>query len=400
MFIGLFETLKRAGVPVSLRELLDLHAVVERGVVFADMEAFYQVVRTVMVKDERHFDRFDRAFAAWFDGLESLDAAIEALIPDDWLRHEFEKQLSEEEKAQIESLGGLEQLIETFKRRLEEQQERHAGGNKWIGTGGTSPFGAYGYNPEGIRVGQEGSRHRRAVKVWDERRFRDYDDSLELGTRNIKMALRRLRKFARQGAAEEFDVDSTIRDTARDAGLLNVRMRPERHNAVKVLLFLDVGGSMDDHIRVCEELFSAARSEFKHLEHYYFHNCLYEGVWRSNFQNQSQPHMRRMNERIPTMDILHTYGNDYQVVIVGDAAMSPYEITHRGGSVEHFNDEPGGVWLKRLVAKFPRLVWLNPMPPRAWEYTHSTQLIRQLIDDRMHPMTLEGLENAMRELAR
>jgi hypothetical protein len=396
MFIGLFETLKRAGVPVSLRELLDLHAAVERGVVFADMEAFYRLARTVMVKDERHFDRFDRAFAAWFEGLENLDAAIEALIPDDWLRREFGKQLSEEEKAQIDSLGGLEKLIETFKQRLAEQKERHAGGNKWIGTGGTSPFGAYGYNPEGIRIGQEGSRHRRAVKVWDERRFRDYDDSLELGTRNIKMALRRLRKFARQGAAEEFDIDATIRETARDAGLLNVQMRPERHNAVKVLLLLDVGGSMDDHIRTCEELFSAARSEFKHLEAYYFHNCLYEGVWRSNAQSQS----RRHTERIPTMDVLHTYGEDYQVVIVGDAAMSPYEITHPGGSVEHFNDEAGAVWLRRLVDTFPHLAWLNPMPRHAWEFTHSTQLIRQLIDDRMYPMTLEGLESAMRELAK
>lgn len=392
MFIGLFETLKRAGVPVSLRELLDLHAVVERGVVFADMQAFYQVARTVMVKDERHFDRFDRAFAAWFKGLEDMDAAIEALIPDDWLRREFEKQLTDEEKARIESLGGLEELIETFKKRLEEQKERHAGGNKWIGTGGTSPFGAYGYNPEGIRIGQDSSRHRRATKVWDERRFRDYDDSLELGTRNIKMALRRLRKFARQGALEEFDVDITIRETAKDAGLLNVQMRPERHNAVKVLLFLDVGGSMDDHIRVCEELFSAARSEFKHLEHYYFHNCLYEGVWKNN--------QRRGNERIPTMDVLHTYGADYQVVIVGDAAMSPYEVTHRGGSVEHFNDEAGGVWLKRLCETFPRLAWLNPMPTRAWEYTYSTQLVREIIDDRMYPMTMEGLETAMRELAK
>jgi len=392
MFIGLFETLKRHGVPVSLRELLDLHAVAERGVVFADMEAFYRIARTVMVKDERHFDRFDRAFTAWFEGLEDMDAAIEALIPDDWLRREFEKQLSEEEKARIESLGGLEQLLETFKQRLEEQQERHAGGNKWIGTGGTSPFGAYGYNPEGIRIGQDGSRHRRAVKVWDERRFRDYDDSLELGTRNIKMALRRLRKFARQGAAEEFDVDATIRETARDAGLLNVRMRPERHNAVKVLLLLDVGGSMDDHIRTCEELFSAARSEFKHLEPYYFHNCLYEGLWRDN--------SRRHHERIATMDVLHTYGDDYQVVIVGDAAMSPYEITHPGGSVEHFNDEPGAVWLKRLVDTFPHLAWLNPMPEHAWEFTHSTALIRQLIDNRMYPMTLAGLEDAMRELAR
>lgn len=391
MFIGLFETLRRHEVPVSLRELLDLHAVVERGVVFADMEAFYRVARTVMVKDERHFDHFDRAFAAWFEGLTNLDAAIEALIPDDWLRREFEKQLSEEEKAQIASLGGLEQLIETFKQRLEEQQERHAGGNKWIGTGGTSPFGAYGYNPEGIRIGQDGSRHRRAVKVWDERRFRDYDDSLELGTRNIKMALRRLRRFARQGAAEEFDLDATIRETARDAGLLNVQMRPERHNAVKVLLLLDVGGSMDDHVRTCEELFSAARSEFKHLEAYYFHNCPYEGLWRDN---------RRRSERIPTMEVLHTYGGDYQVVIVGDAAMSPYEVTHPWGSVEHMNQEAGAVWLRRLVDAFPHLVWLNPLPPRAWEMTPSTRLIRELIADRMYPMTLAGLEDAMGELAR
>ena len=392
MFIGLFETLKRHDVPVSLRELLDLHAVVERGVVFADMEAFYRVARTVMVKDERHFDRFDRAFAAWFEGLTSLDAAIEAMIPDDWLRREFEKHLSEEEKAKIASLGELEALIETFKQRLEEQQARHAGGNKWIGTGGTSPFGAYGYNPEGIRIGQDGSRHRRAVKVWDERRFRDYDDSLELGTRNIKVALRRLRRFARQGAAQEFDIDATIRETARDAGLLNVRMRPERHNAVKVLLLLDVGGSMDDHVRACEELFSAARSEFKHLESFYFHNCPYEGLWRDN--------RRRGNERMATMDVLHTYGSDYQVVIVGDAAMSPFELTHRYGSVEHMNDEAGAVWLQRLVDAFPHLVWLNPLPPRAWEVTHSTRLIRELIEDRMYPMTLAGLERAMGELAR
>ncbi|MDX1466213.1 MAG: VWA domain-containing protein [Halomonas sp.] len=392
MFIGLFETLKRHEVPVSLRELLDLHAVVERGVVFADMEAFYRVARTVMVKDERHFDRFDRAFTAWFEGLTSLDAAIEAMIPDDWLRREFEKHLSDEEKAKIASLGGLKTLIETFKQRLEEQQARHAGGNKWIGTGGTSPFGAYGYNPEGIRIGQDGSRHRRAVKVWDERRFRDYDDSLELGTRNIKMALRRLRRFARQGAAQEFDIDATIRETARDAGLLNVRMRPERHNAVKVLLLLDVGGSMDDHVRTCEELFSAARSEFKHLEAYYFHNCPYEGLWRDN--------RRRGSERIPTMDVLHTYGGDYQVVIVGDAAMSPYEVTHPWGSVEHMNEEAGAVWLRRLVDAFPHLVWLNPLPPRAWEMTPSTRLIRELIADRMYPMTLAGLERAMAELAR
>jgi len=392
MFIGLFETLRRYEVPVSLRELLDLHAAVDRGVVFADMQAFYRVARTVMVKDERHFDRFDRAFASWFEGIEDMDAAIDALIPDDWLRREFDKQLSAEEKEQIESLGGLEALIETFKKRLEEQQERHAGGNKWIGTGGTSPFGAYGYNPEGIRIGQDGSRHRRAAKVWDERRFRDYDDDCQLGTRNIKLALRRLRRFARLGATDELDLDATIRATARDAGLLNVQMRPERHNAVKVLLLLDVGGSMDDHIRVCEELFSAARAEFKHLEHYYFHNCVYEGLWHDNARRHQRP--------IPTLDVLHTYGADYKVVVVGDAAMSPYEITHPGGSVEHLNREAGGVWLKRLVEAFPHLVWINPTPPGSWEFTDSTQLIRELIQERMYPMTPAGLEDAMRELVR
>nr|WP_297458755.1 VWA domain-containing protein [uncultured Halomonas sp.] len=391
MFLGLFDTVKRAGVPVSLRELLDLHAAVERGVTFADSDEFYRLARLVMVKDERYYDRFDRAFAAWFDGIENLDAAIEALIPDDWLRREFERSLSDEEKARIESLGGLEQLIETFKKRLEEQRERHAGGNKWIGTGGTSPFGAYGYNPEGIRIGQDGSRHRRAVKVWDERHYRDYDDSLELGTRNIKMALRRLRRFARSGAGEEFDIDSTIDATARDGGLLNVRMRPERHNAVKVLLLLDVGGSMDDHIHTCDELFSACRSEFKHLETFYFHNFIYEGLWRDN---------RRRHERVGTLEVLRTFGADYKAIVVGDAAMSPYEVAHPGGSVEHFNDEAGAVWLQRLTEKFDKLAWLNPMPPRAWEFTQSTRLIRELIEERMYPMTLQGLEEAMRELVR
>lgn len=389
MFLGLFETLRRHGVPVTLRELLDLHAGVERGVVFADSEAFYRLARLTLVKDERYYDRFDRAFAAWFEGIDNLDAAIDALIPDDWLRREFERSLSAEEKARIQSLGGLEQLIETFKQRYAEQRERHAGGNKWIGTGGTSPFGAYGYNPEGMRIGQDGSRQRRAVKVWDERRFRDYDDSRELGTRNIKLALRRLRHFARSGAGEEFDIDATIDATARDAGLLNVRMRPERHNAVKVLLLLDVGGSMDDHVHTCEELFSACRSEFKHLEHFYFHNCIYEGLWRDN---------RRRDERLPTFELLRTFGDDYKLIIVGDAAMSPYEISHPGGSVEHFNDEPGSVWLQRLAVKFDRLAWLNPMPPRSWELTHSNRLIRQLIGERMYPLTLQGLEAATREL--
>ncbi|GED22945.1 vWA domain-containing protein [Halomonas halmophila] len=396
MFIGLFESLRHFEVPVSLRELLDLNAALEHDVVFADLDAFYHLARTVMIKDERHFDRFDRAFAAWLEGVQAQDASIDALIPDDWLRREFEKQLSEAEKAQVESLGGLDALLETFKQRLEEQKEHHAGGNKWIGTGGTSPFGAHGYHPEGIRIGQDGSRHRRAAKVWDERRYRDYDADRELGTRNIKMALRRLRRFARQGAAEEFDVDTTIRDTARNGGLLSVRMRPERRNAVKVLLFLDVGGSMDDHIRDCEALFSAARAEFKHLEHFYFHNCLYEGVWRSNDAWQSRHHQARL----PTRELLNTYGADYQVIVVGDAAMSPFEITHPWGSVEHMNDEPGAVWLQRLTHAFPRLVWLNPMPRRHWEYTHSTRLIRELIEDRMYPMTLAGLEDAMTELTR
>ncbi|SDL69680.1 hypothetical protein SAMN05661010_02320 [Modicisalibacter muralis] len=391
MLLGLFDTLKRAGVPVSLRELLDLHVSLERGLAFADGDDFYRLARLTLVKDERHYDRFDRAFAAWFEGIENLDGAIEALLPDDWLRREFERSLSDEEKARIESLGGLEQLIETFKKRLEEQRERHAGGNKWIGTGGTSPFGAHGYNPEGIRIGQDGSRHRHAVKVWDERHYRDYDDTLELGTRNIKMALRRLRRFARSGAGEEFDIDSTIDATARDGGLLNVRMRPERHNAIKVLLLLDVGGSMDDHIRTCEELFSACRSEFKHLEYFYFHNCIYEGLWRDN---------RRRSERVGTLEVLRTFGADYKVIVVGDAAMSPYEIVHPGGSVEHFNDEAGAVWLQRLTAKFDKLAWLNPMPPRSWEYTHSTRLIGELIEGRMYPMSLQGLETAMRELVR
>ncbi|MCS2609304.1 vWA domain-containing protein [Halomonas dongshanensis] len=391
MLLGFFDTLRRAGVPVSLRELLDLHAALDHGLAFADTEAFYQLARTIMVKDERHFDRFDRAFGHWLKGVGELGSDLDALIPDEWLRREFEKWLSDEEKANIAALGGLEALIETVKARLKEQQERHAGGNKWIGTGGTSPFGAYGYNPEGIRIGQEGSRQRRAVKVWDERRFRDYDDSLMLGTRNLKMALRRLRKFAREGAVEEFDIDATIRATARDAGLLNVRMRPERHNAVKLLLFLDVGGSMDDHVRICEELFSAARAEFKHLEHFYFHNCLYEHVWRHNH--------RRFDERIATHDVLNTYGADYQVIIVGDAAMSPYEISHPGGSVEHFNAEPGGVWLKRLSDAFPRLAWLNPTPEHSWRYTHSTTMIAELLEARMYPMTLDGIERAMRALA-
>ncbi|TDX32226.1 hypothetical protein DFO67_102175 [Modicisalibacter xianhensis] len=391
MFIGLFDRLRQAGVPVSLREWLDLHAAVERGVVFADMEEFYRLARLVLVKDERYYDRFDRAFSAWHEGVDSLDAALEALIPEAWLRREFERSLSEKDKARIESLGGLEALIETFKQRLEEQRERHAGGNKWIGTGGTSPFGAYGYNPEGIRIGQAESRHRRAVKVWEERQFRDYDDALALGPRNMKMALRRLRRFARTGAGEEFDIDGTIEATARDGGLLNVRTRPERRNAVKVLLLFDVGGSMDDHVRVCEALFAACRSEFKHLEPFYFHNCLYEGVWRDN---------SRRHERFLTLELLRTYGSDYKVIVVGDATMSPYEITHPGGSVEHFNDEPGAAWLQRLVDKFPHLAWLNPAPERYWDYTQSIRLIRDLVGERMYSLSVQGLDDAAQTLVR
>ena len=392
MFFNLFLELKKAKVPVSLKEYLTLLEAMKENVAEYDVENFYYLSRSCLVKDERNLDKFDRVFGSVFKGLEPPDEQETAEIPEEWLRKLSELVLSEEEMAEIEALGGWEKLMEELKKRLEEQEKRHQGGNKWIGTGGTSPFGAYGYNPEGIRIGQEKSRHRRAVKVWDKREYRNLDDSVVLGTRNIKVALRRLRRFAREGVPDELDLDETISSTAKNGGYIDIQMRPERRNTVKVLLLLDAGGSMDDHVRTCEELFSATRAEFKHLEHYYFHNCLYEGVWKNN--------LRRGNERIPTMDVLHTYGADYQVVIVGDAAMSPYEVTHRGGSVEHFNDEAGGVWLKRLADKFPRLAWLNPMPPRAWEYTYSTQLIRELIDDRMYPMTLEGLETAMRELAK
>lgn len=392
MLLNLFQELRNAQVPVSLRELLDLIGALEEKLVFADMEQFYYLARAILVKDESHYDKFDRAFAAYFDGLQSTDQAIEALIPEEWLRREFMRSLSEEEKAQLKSLGGLEQLLETFKQRLREQQKKHAGGNKWIGTGGTSPFGSGGYHPEGIRVGDAGERQGRAVKVWEQREYRDLDDQVEVGTRNIKMALRRLRQFARDGAAEELDLDATIEHTARDGGLLNIRLRPERRNAVKLLLLFDIGGSMDAHIHTCEELFSACRAEFKHLEYYYFHNFVYEHLWKHN--------SRRNNELVNTWDVLHTYGEDYRVIFVGDAAMAPYEVTHRGGSVEHWNEEPGQIWMQRFLDKFDKLIWLNPYPRQAWRYTHSTQIIRQLLDDRMYPMTLAGLEEAMRELSR
>ncbi len=391
MLINFFHGLRDAGVPVTIRELLDLVEGLSRHVVFADMDDFYYFSRACMVKDEKYFDRFDRAFGLHFRDLEALDDIIEALIPDDWLRSEFMKNLSEEEKAQIESLGGLEQLIEQFKQRLEEQKGRHQGGNKWIGTGGTSPFGQEGYHPEGIRVGPNG-RNRRAVKVWDRRDFRNLDDSVELGTRNIKVALRRLRKFARTGAADELDLDDTIRSTARNAGLLDLRMVPERHNAVKVLLFFDVGGSMDPHIRVCEELFSAARSEFKHMEYFYFHNFIYESVWRNN--------IRRHHERIPVLDILHKYSHDYKVVFVGDASMSPYEIVQPGGSVEHWNEEAGEAWMRRVREVYDKVIWINPVPQEDWEYTQSVAMTRRLVEGHMYPLTLKGLEEAMAFLSK
>tara|TARA_B100001059_G_scaffold50556_1_gene43734 strand:- start:255 stop:1433 length:1179 start_codon:yes stop_codon:yes gene_type:complete len=392
MLLGLFNEMRAAKVPVSVRELLDLINALKHHVVFADMDEFYYLARTVMVKDERHFDKFDRAFGAYFKGLENLDQLIEAMIPDDWLRKEFERMLSDEEKAKIESLGGLDKLIEEFKKRLEEQKERHEGGNKWVGTGGTSPFVSGGYNPEGIRVGDAGKRQGRAAKVWDQREYKNLDDQVELGTRNIKVALRRLRKFARQGAADELDIDGTIDHTAKDAGLLNIQMRPERRNAVKLLLLFDIGGSMDAHIKVCEELFSACRTEFKHLEYYYFHNCVYESVWKNN--------MRRTSERTSTIDLLHKYGPDYKVIFVGDAAMAPYEITQPGGSVEHWNEEAGHVWIQRFKEKYKKLIWINPYPKDAWEYTTSTQIMRDLIEDKMYPLTLQGLEDGMRHLSK
>ena len=392
MFLPFFESLRQGGVPVSLREYLTFLEAVRAGLVTYDIEAFYYLARSAMVKDERHIDRFDRAFAASFKGLESISASevLEAVdLPADWLEKMTEKHLTPEEKAEIEALGGFERLMETLKDRLREQEGRHQGGSKWIGTAGTSPFGAYGYNPEGVRIGQNESRHRRAVKGWDKREFRNLDDSVELGTRNIKVALKRLRQWARDGANEELDLDGTIRATA-EHGYLDVITRPERRNAVKVLLFLDVGGSMDPHIKVVEELFSAARAEFKHLEYYYFHNCLYEFVWKNN--------KRRWQEAIPTFEVFNKYNSDYKVIIVGDASMSPYELLYQNGSVEHNNDEAGFVWLDRLKSRYPDIVWLNPVPVPQWKYTESIGMVKQFMNDRMFPLTLSGLQKAIRAL--
>lgn len=394
MFLPFFETLRKTGVPVSLREFLTFLEAMRAGLVTYDPEAFYYLARSAMVKDERHIDRFDRAFSASFSGLENLttEQVLEAVdLPADWLEKMAEKHLTPEEKAEIEALGGFDKLMETLKERLKEQQARHQGGNKWIGTAGTSPFGAYGYNPEGIRIGQDESRHQRAVKVWDKREFRNLDDTIELGTRNIKVALKRLRNWVRDGAEEELDLDGTIRATA-DHGYLDVVTRPERRNAIKVLLFLDVGGSMDPHIKVVEELFSAARAEFKHLEYYYFHNCLYEGVWRDN--------ARRWDAKTPTWEVLNTYGPDYKCIFVGDASMSPYEIAYPGGASEHWNEEPGQLWLTRAREQWPANLWINPVPERHWGYTQSIAMISDIFDGRMVPMTLEGLDQGMRTLLR
>ena len=393
MFINLIEGLKRAGLPVSITEYLALVEAINAGVSKFNVDEFYYLSRAALVKDERNLDRFDKVFGAVFKGLEggSSIEGVDIDVPDEWLKQLSQLMLSDEDKAKIEALGGWDKLMETLRKRLAEQKERHAGGSKWIGTAGTSPFGAYGYNPEGVRIGQHESRHRRAVKVWDKREFANLDDQIELGTRNIKLALRRLRRFARQGAATELDIDGTIQSTAHHGGLLDLKMVPERHNAVKVLLFLDAGGSMDDHVQVCAELFSACRTEFKHLEYYYFHNCVYESIWRDN--------TRRHTDRLSTWDVLHTYPPDYKLIFVGDASMSPYEIVYPGGAVEHWNEESGEIWVRRFLSTWSRAVWLNPVPKNQWRYTQSIGLMHQLMDGRMFPLTLAGLDDAISELS-
>lgn len=391
MFLTFFSELRSAKVPVTLKEYLTLLEALQAGVTGRRVEEFYYLARAALVKDERHLDRFDQVFGHVFKGLDLMTEGIEAEIPADWLQAMSKLYLSDEEKARIEALGGWDKIMEDLKKRLAEQKGRHAGGNKWIGTGGTSPYGAYGYNPAGIRIGQNESRHQRAIKVWDKREFKDLDDDVEIGTRNIKVALRRLRRFARTGAAEELDLDGTIRGTAHK-GYLDIRMRPERRNAVKVLMFFDVGGSMDWHVKEAQELFSAARTEFKHLEYFYFHNCLYETVWRDN--------TRRYTEKTPTWDVLHTYPADYKVIIVSDGAMSPYEITHPGGSVEHMNEEAGAVWLQRLTQIYEHCIWLNPVPEQHWNWTPSTRILQRLMAGRMYPLTLDGLDRGIRELMR
>jgi len=390
MLIPFFFLLRDGGMKPSITELLTLLEAMKKGVAGQSVDDFYYLSRACLVKDESKLDLFDRIFAAYFEGVEDSLADLMTDVPEEWLRHQAELFLSEEERARIEAMGGFEELMKALQERLDEQDERHEGGSKWIGTAGTSPFGAYGYNPEGVRIGQQGSRNRSAVKVWDRREYRNLDDSVELGTRNIKIALRRLRKFAREGAADQLDLEDTIDKTARNAGLLDIRMVPERHNAVKVLLCLDIGGSMDDHVRVCEELFSASRSEFKHLEYFYFHNFIYESLWKDN--------RRRHAERISTLDLTHKYGADYKLIFVGDATMSPYEIVYAGGSVEHWNDEPGAVWMKRLLNTYPKAIWLNPEPRNRWDYTPSVKLTRDIMGDRMYPLTIAGLDEGIKAL--
>ena len=387
MLVRFFFLLRGTGVPVSITELLTLLEALKAGLGDLSAERFYYLARTCLVKDERYYDRYDKAFAAHFKGAEDLFALLQRELPQDWLAKMAEREFTDAEKAEIEALGGWENLMETLRKRLEEQKERHQGGNKWIGTAGTSPFGAYGFNPEGVRAGQAGGRNRSAVKVWDKREFANLDDKVELGTRNIKMALRRLRRFARRGAPDELALADTIDATARSGGWLDIKMQAERHNVVKVLLLLDIGGSMDDHVKTCEELFSAARSEFKHLEHYYFHNFTYEALWRDN--------RRRYNEHMGTVEVMRTYGTDYKLILVGDATMSPYEISQPGGSVEHWNAEPGSVWLQRLLEHYPKFAWINPQPQQRWRHTASIEMTRELLEGRMYPLTLAGLDDAI-----
>ncbi len=387
MLINFFMTLRQERLPVSFTELFALLDCLKHNFAFGDVDEFYHVARLCLVKDEKHFDKFDRAFSKYFEQLDLIDDLSLYQIPEQWLKKQFENSLSDEEKAQIEAMGGLEKLLEAFRKRMEEQEKRHQGGNKWIGTGGTSPFGAYGYNPEGIRIGQDEGRNSRAVKVWDRRNYRDLDDSVQIGTRNIKMALRRLRKFARTGADEELDMDDTISSTARNAGMLDIKMVPERRNAVKVLLFFDVGGSMDPHVRLCEELFSAAKTEFKHLKYFYFHNFLYDSVWTKS--------QRRHAETTSTFELINTYTKDYKVIFVGDATMAPYEITHAGGSIEHYNEEAGAVWCQRITDAFEHFVWLNPTPKEYWQHSYSIEIVKELVEDRMFPLSVKGLEEAM-----
>ncbi|MGM0477913.1 MAG: vWA domain-containing protein [Bacteroidota bacterium] len=390
MFLDFFLLLKEHKVPVTLREYLDLLEALDREVVAYNVDDFYFLCRAILVKREKHIDAFDALFGTYFKGIEQIKTADLYDIPDDWLAKNGERLFSKEELEKIKRHGDLDDLLDRVKELLKEQQERHQGGNKWIGTGGTSPFGAYGYNPEGIRIGQDESRHRRAVKVWDQRKFKDLSQDVELNTRNMKMALRKLRLLSREGKSEEIDLDGTIRTTSKNGGMLEVEMVPKKKNVIKVLLLFDIGGSMDDHIELCSQLFSAARYEFKHLEFFYFHNCLYENVWKEN--------VRRWDEKIPTEQVLNTFNDDYRVIFVGDASMSPYEIFSRMGSVEHYNEESGKVWLQRLIRKFPHFIWLNPVPQSEWKYTESIQMIRKIMKDRMFPLTIDGIGKAVEAL--